>query len=87
MEGTDLRLRGGRADGRPGEGESGIQRPVEPDLEEIPAEIDLDLEIPVDLRVDAQTGELVTTTQSIRAIREEFAQDEAMLKRMGDCIG
>ena len=87
LEGTDLRLRSGRADGGPGAREPAAQRPSEPDLEEIPAELDLDLEIPVDLRVDAVSGDLQTTTQSVRALREEFAQDDAMLKRLEGCIG
>ena len=87
LEGTELRLRGGRADGGPGAREPAAQRPGEPDLEEVPAEIDLDLEIPVDLRVDPVNGETITTTQSVRALREEFAQDDAMLKRLEGCIG
>jgi len=84
LEGVDLRA----ASGRGPSGEDGARaidtRPGEEFAEEIPAEIDLDLEIPIDLRIDGD--DVITTTQSVRAIREEFAQDEAMLKRLGDCV-
>jgi len=45
----------------------------------------LDMAIPVGQRVD-DTGELVSETQSIRSMFEEFDNDKSMLDRLKDCV-
>jgi len=45
----------------------------------------LDDEIPLDLRVDAD-GEVVSQTTTLRQIKEEIDQDQAMLDRFEGCI-
>ena len=83
LEGTDLRLR----QGRPGDirvDEAARISDVEEVLKE--SEIELDLEIPTELRVDEETGELVASTVTARQIQEELIQDQTMLDRLRGCV-
>jgi len=48
--------------------------------------LDLDEEIPVDLRVDPETGEIVAQTVSLRQIQNDIEQDVKMLDRLRGCV-
>jgi hypothetical protein len=47
--------------------------------------LDLDEEIPVDLRVDPETGEVIAQTVTLRQIQDDIAQDVKMLDRLRGC--
>ena len=47
--------------------------------------LDLDEEIPVDLRVDPETGEITAQTVTLRQIQDDIAQDVKMLDRLRGC--
>jgi len=47
--------------------------------------LDLDEEIPVDLRVDPETGEVIAQTMTLRQIQDDIAQDVKMLDRLRGC--
>jgi len=85
LDGTELRLRDG---GEPGFGygaERSITETGARDLKEAEPEIDMDLEVPVDLRVDPETGEIAAQTVTLRQIQDDIAQDQKMLDRLRGC--
>lgn len=45
----------------------------------------MDLEVPVDLRVDPETGEIAAQTVTLRQIQDDIAQDQKMLDRLRGC--
>ena len=47
--------------------------------------LDLDEEIPVDLRVDPETGEVIAQTVTLRQIQDDIAQDEKMIQVLREC--
>jgi len=47
--------------------------------------LDLDEEIPVDLRVDPETGEVIAQTMTLRQIQDDIARDVKMLDRLRGC--
>ena len=47
--------------------------------------LDLDEEIPVDLRVDPDTGDVIAQTVTLRQIQDDIAQDVKMLDRLRGC--
>lgn len=47
--------------------------------------LDLDEEIPVDLRVDPDTGDIIAQTVTLRQIQDEIAQDEKMIQVLREC--
>lgn len=47
--------------------------------------LNLDEEIPVDLRVDPETGEVIAQTVTLRQIQDEIAQDEKMIQVLREC--
>lgn len=59
--------------------------PPEVSIDDLTPAINLDDEIPLDLRVDAD-GEVVSQTTTLRQIKEEIDQDQAMLDRLEGCI-
>jgi len=54
-------------------------------VDELTPSINLDDEIPFDLRVD-ENGEVISQTTTLRQIKEEIDQDQAMLDRLEGCI-
>ena len=85
LDGTELRLREG---GEPGFGygsERSITETSARDLEPPEPEIDLDTEIPLGLRVDPDTGDVVAETVTLRQIQDDIAQDQKMLDRLRGC--
>ena len=48
--------------------------------------ISQDSNIPVGTEIDDVSGQMVTKTQTMREIEEEFAQDEKMLQRLEGCV-
>jgi hypothetical protein len=59
--------------------------PPDVSIDDLTPAINLDDEIPLDLRVD-DNGELVSGTTTLRQIKEEIDQDQAMLDRLEGCI-
>jgi len=59
--------------------------PPEASIDDLTPAINLDEEIPLDLRVD-ENGEVVSQTTTLRQIKEEIDQDQAMLDRLEGCI-
>jgi len=47
--------------------------------------LDLDEEIPIDLRVDPDTGDVIAQTVTLRQIQDEIAQDEKMIQVLREC--
>ena len=48
--------------------------------------VDLDEEIPVSLRVDPETNEVVAQTMTLRQIQDDISQDVKMLDRLRGCV-
>ena len=47
--------------------------------------VNLDEEIPLDLRVDPETGDVVSQATTLRQIQDDIAQDQKMLDRLRGC--
>jgi hypothetical protein len=58
---------------------------LENDLLSIP-DLDETLEIPIEEIIDPETGATVVQSQSVRDIRNEIEQDQAMLDRLRGCV-
>ena len=48
--------------------------------------VDLDEEIPVSLRVDPETNEVIAQTMTLRQIQDDISQDVKMLDRLRGCV-
>ena len=59
--------------------------PPEDSVDDLIPDINLDDEIPFDLQID-ENGEVVSQTMTLRQLKEEIDQDQAMLDRLEGCV-